>query len=125
MIFSINVTKSILIKALAHIQTIVERRNVISVLGNVKIAADSSGLLELTATDMAIIITEKIQVQVTHHGAFTVSAHMLFDIVRKLDENFDVKLTITKDAPADALTLCRAREQKTIVGWKRPQKIKK
>lgn len=33
--------------------------------------------------------------------------------------------TITKDAPADALTLCRAREQKTIVGWKRPVKIKK
>lgn len=33
--------------------------------------------------------------------------------------------TITKDAPADALTLCRAREQKTILGWKRPQKIQK
>jgi DNA polymerase-3 subunit beta len=99
MIFSINVTKSILIKALAHIQTIVERRNVISVLGNVKIAADSSGLLELTATDMAIIITEKIQVQVTTPGEFTVSAHMLFDIVRKLDENFDVQLTIAEDAP--------------------------
>ena len=33
--------------------------------------------------------------------------------------------TITKDAPADALTLCRAREQKTVLGWKRPQKIKK
>jgi bifunctional UDP-N-acetylglucosamine pyrophosphorylase / glucosamine-1-phosphate N-acetyltransferase len=33
--------------------------------------------------------------------------------------------TITKDAPADALTLCRAREQKSIAGWKRPQKIKK
>ncbi|MES2637403.1 MAG: bifunctional UDP-N-acetylglucosamine diphosphorylase/glucosamine-1-phosphate N-acetyltransferase GlmU, partial [Pseudomonadota bacterium] len=33
--------------------------------------------------------------------------------------------TITKDAPADALTFCRTKEQKTIVGWKRPQKIKK
>lgn len=33
--------------------------------------------------------------------------------------------TITKDTPADALTLCRAREQKSIAGWKRPQKIKK
>ncbi len=33
--------------------------------------------------------------------------------------------TITKDAPADALTLCRAREQKSLVGWKRPEKIKK
>lgn len=33
--------------------------------------------------------------------------------------------TITKDAPADALTFCRAKEQKSIVGWKRPVKIKK
>lgn len=33
--------------------------------------------------------------------------------------------TITKDAPADALTFCRAKEQKSIAGWKRPQKIKK
>ena len=33
--------------------------------------------------------------------------------------------TITKDTPADALTLCRAREQKSIIGWKRPVKAKK
>lgn len=33
--------------------------------------------------------------------------------------------TITKNAPADALTFCRAKEQKSIAGWKRPQKIKK
>lgn len=33
--------------------------------------------------------------------------------------------TITVNAPADALTLCRAKEQKSIIGWKRPQKIKK
>lgn len=33
--------------------------------------------------------------------------------------------TITKNAPADALTFCRAKEQKTIAGWKRPAKIKK
>lgn len=33
--------------------------------------------------------------------------------------------TITRDAPADHLTVCRAKEQKSIAGWKRPQKIKK
>ena len=30
--------------------------------------------------------------------------------------------TITKDAPADQLTLCRAKEQKSFAGWKRPTK---
>ncbi|OIQ99093.1 bifunctional protein GlmU [mine drainage metagenome] len=33
--------------------------------------------------------------------------------------------TITRDAPADQLTFCRAKEQKSIAGWKRPQKITK
>ncbi|MGZ8269795.1 MAG: bifunctional UDP-N-acetylglucosamine diphosphorylase/glucosamine-1-phosphate N-acetyltransferase GlmU [Methylophilus sp.] len=33
--------------------------------------------------------------------------------------------TITRDVPADTLTLCRTQGQKSIVGWKRPQKIKK
>lgn len=33
--------------------------------------------------------------------------------------------TITKDAPAEALTLCRARAQKSVTGWKRPTKEKK
>jgi bifunctional UDP-N-acetylglucosamine pyrophosphorylase/glucosamine-1-phosphate N-acetyltransferase len=33
--------------------------------------------------------------------------------------------TITKDAPADQLTFCRAKDQKSIAGWKRPVKIKK
>lgn len=33
--------------------------------------------------------------------------------------------TITKDAPAEQLTFCRAKEQKSIAGWKRPVKIKK
>jgi bifunctional UDP-N-acetylglucosamine pyrophosphorylase/glucosamine-1-phosphate N-acetyltransferase len=33
--------------------------------------------------------------------------------------------TITRDAPADQLTFCRAKEQKSIAGWKRPVKLKK
>lgn len=33
--------------------------------------------------------------------------------------------TITKEVPANSLTLCRAREQRAISGWKRPQKDKK
>lgn len=32
--------------------------------------------------------------------------------------------TISKDAPEDALTICRAREQRSFPGWKRPTKKK-
>ncbi|MFW5432398.1 MAG: bifunctional UDP-N-acetylglucosamine diphosphorylase/glucosamine-1-phosphate N-acetyltransferase GlmU [Methylophilaceae bacterium] len=33
--------------------------------------------------------------------------------------------TITKNVPENSLTLCRAREQKSVIGWQRPKKIKK
>ena len=33
--------------------------------------------------------------------------------------------TITKTAPAGALTICRAREQRSIAGWRKPEKAKK
>lgn len=33
--------------------------------------------------------------------------------------------TITRDAPADQLTFCRAKDQKSIAGWKRPVKVSK
>ncbi len=98
-IFSLNILKFALIKALAHVQTIVERRNMISVLSNVKIFSNSEGVLELTATDMSIAVTEKIHTQVVQGWSFTVSAHMLFDIVRKLDDNHEITLEITSDNP--------------------------
>lgn len=33
--------------------------------------------------------------------------------------------TITKNVPADSLTICRAKQQRSISGWKRPTKMKK
>lgn len=33
--------------------------------------------------------------------------------------------TITKDVPAESLTICRAKQQRSISGWKRPKKMKK
>jgi bifunctional UDP-N-acetylglucosamine pyrophosphorylase/glucosamine-1-phosphate N-acetyltransferase len=32
--------------------------------------------------------------------------------------------TITREAPEDALTICRAREQKSYAGWIKPVKNK-
>ena len=33
--------------------------------------------------------------------------------------------TITKNVPEESLTICRAKQQRSIVGWKRPTKMKK
>jgi DNA polymerase III subunit beta len=89
--FSIRVNKSGFASVLSHVQSIVERRNIVPVLSNVLIEA-SGGKLKLTATDMDIIVSEKIEATVTKSGAITVDAHMLYDIVRKLEDGLDIKI---------------------------------
>ena len=80
-----------LLKALTHVQSVVERRNTIPILANVLMRADD-GVVELAATDMDISVIEKVSADVGQQGATTVSAHTLFDIVRKLEEGAQVEL---------------------------------
>ena len=56
--------RATLLKALAHVQSVVERRNTIPILANVMIAV-RDGKLTLTATDMEIAIVEDVAGQ--HH----------------------------------------------------------
>lgn len=92
-VFSLVVERADLLKALAHIQSVVERRNTIAILSNVKLEA-TDGMLSLTATDMDLAVAEKISAQVEQEGATTVPAHTLYDIVRKLPDGAQISLTV-------------------------------
>lgn len=91
---AVTVERAVLLKALGHVQSVVERRNTLAILANIKIEA-AGGKLSLTATDTDIEITETIEVAVAEEGAITVPAHTLYDIVRKLPEGSQVELTGT------------------------------
>ena len=86
----INVERGAFLKALSHVQSVVERRNTIPILSNVLIEA-AKGQLKLTATDLDIEIVESIPADVLRNGAATAPAHMLYDIVRKLPEGAQVQ----------------------------------
>ncbi len=90
------VKKDDLLKTLNHVQSVVERRNAVPILANVRIDADKEGKLTLTTTDMDIAIQDKMTAQVKQAGAITVPAHTLFEIIRKVSENVDVELTKDK-----------------------------
>src|SRR4051794_26029897 len=83
--------RSTLIKALAHVQSVVERRNTIPILANVMIAV-RSGKLTLTTTDMEIAIVEDVAATTTRDGACTAPAATMYEIVRKLPEGAEVEL---------------------------------
>ena len=86
----INVERGAFLKALSHVQSVVERRNTIPILSNVMIEA-AKGELKLTATDLDIEIVETIPSDVLRNGAATAPAHMLYDIVRKLPDGAQVQ----------------------------------
>ena len=82
--------RATLLKALAHIQSVAEKRNTIPILANVLISA-KDGRLSLTATDMEIAIVEEIACGVTRDGATTAPAAVLYEIVRKLPDGADIE----------------------------------
>ncbi|HXL99535.1 MAG TPA: DNA polymerase III subunit beta, partial [Rhizomicrobium sp.] len=86
----ITVERGAFLKALSHVQSVVERRNTIPILSNVMIEA-GKGKLKLTATDLDIEIVESIPADVIRNGAATAPAHMLYDIVRKLPDGAQVQ----------------------------------
>jgi DNA polymerase-3 subunit beta len=88
-----TIERATLLKSLGHVQSVVERRNTIPILSNVLIEAREDGSLRLMATDLDLQVDESVPANVTQPGATTVSAHTLFDIVRKLPEGSQVELT--------------------------------
>ena len=82
--------RATLLKALAHIQSVAEKRNTIPILANVLISA-KGGRLSLTATDMEIAVVEEIASGVSRDGATTAPASVLYEIVRKLPEGAEVE----------------------------------
>jgi DNA polymerase-3 subunit beta len=87
-----TIERATLLKSLSHVQSVVERRNTIPILSNVLIEARDDGSIRLMATDLDLQVDESIQANVATAGATTVSAHTLFDIVRKLPEGSQVEL---------------------------------
>jgi DNA polymerase-3 subunit beta len=87
-----TIERATLLKSLSHVQSVVERRNTIPILSNVLIEAREDGSIRLMATDLDLQVDESIQANVATAGATTVSAHTLFDIVRKLPEGSQVEI---------------------------------
>ncbi|MXO64710.1 DNA polymerase III subunit beta [Altericroceibacterium endophyticum] len=88
-----TIERATLLRCLSHVQSVVERRNTIPILSNVLIEADASGTLKIMATDLDLQVVESLSaVAVETSGAITVSAHLLFDIARKLPDGSQVSL---------------------------------
>ena len=88
------IERSALLGSLSHVQSVVERRNTIPILANVRLDAEEGGRLRLTATDMDLAIVEEVEAEVEQAGSVTTTAHTLYEVVRKLPEGTQVALAL-------------------------------
>ena len=87
----LTIERAALLRALGHVQSVVERRTTIPILSNVLLCAEG-GQLALSATDMDLEIVERVPARIERDGQTTAPAHTLYDIVRKLREGAQVEL---------------------------------
>jgi DNA polymerase-3 subunit beta len=93
-----TIERATLLKNLGHVQSVVERRNTIPILSNVLIEANADGSIRLMATDLDLqIVATMAAAHVETPGVITVSAHLLFDIARKLPDGAQVDLDVIDD----------------------------
>ncbi len=91
-----SIDRAALLRAVNHVQGVVEKRNTVPILSNVLMKAED-GVLALAATDMDLEINEAVAAQIDQPGATTVPAHMLHDIVRKLPDGSSVSFILDPD----------------------------
>jgi DNA polymerase-3 subunit beta len=80
-----------LLKALSHVQRVVERRNTYPILANLHLSAGGNGIT-LRATDLDIEVTESVAAAVSAPFTTTVPASTLYDIVRKFSDGSEVTI---------------------------------
>jgi DNA polymerase-3 subunit beta len=90
----LTIDRNALMRALSHVQAVVERRNTIPILSNILLQAEGDRL-SLTATDLDIEATDAAAAKIKKAGAITAPAQTLFDVVRKLPEGSEISLDLS------------------------------
>ena len=76
--------KDVLLQALSHGQSVVERRTTVPILSHVLLSGSSLGL-SLTTTDIDMALIETIPADIEMPGTICVPVHLLYEIVKKME----------------------------------------
>lgn len=91
-----SIDRAALLRALNHVQSVVEKRNTIPILSNVLMRAED-GVLSMATTDMDLEMNEAVAADVSKPGATTAPAHTLHDIVRKMPDGAKIEIEVSDD----------------------------
>ena len=91
------VKRDILLKSLNFVQGVVEKKNTLPILSNVLLQLKDNKL-SIVATDLDIIFYDEISdVKILKEGSTTTSAAILYDILRKISSNSELKFDLKSE----------------------------
>ena len=89
----LTIAKIDFVKSLASVENIVEGKTTIPILSNVLLEA-KQGRLCLSATDMDMMISDKVKVKnIDIEGSTSVPAHILYNVIKELNEDKPIELS--------------------------------
>jgi DNA polymerase-3 subunit beta len=92
-----TIKRDVLLKSLTLVQGIVEKKNTLPILSNVLLHA-TRGKLTIIATDLDLVFHDEInEINTITEGATTTSATILYDILRKISGNSDIKFNLRNE----------------------------
>jgi len=98
------IKRDALLKSLTLAQGIIEKRNTLPILSNVLLVA-KNGKLTITATDLDLVFYNEIgEIKISKEGATTTSATILYDILRKISGNSEIKFELKSENKLNIIT---------------------
>ena len=98
------IKRDVLLRSLTLVQGIIEKKNTLPILSNVLLDA-KNGKLSIIATDLDLVFYDEIsEIQISNEGATTTSATILYDILRKISGNSDIKFDLKNENKLNLIT---------------------
>ena len=99
-----TIKRDALLKSLTLVQGIIEKKNTLPILSNVLLDA-KNGKLTIVATDLDLVFYDELnEIQISKEGATTTSATILYDILRKISVNSDIKFDLKSENKLNLIT---------------------
>ena len=99
-----TIKRDALLKSLTLAQGIIEKKNTLPILSNVLINA-KKGKLSIIATDLDLVFYDEVsEVTIVTEGATTISAAILYDILRKISGNSEIKFELKSENKLNLIT---------------------
>ncbi|MFQ5355836.1 MAG: DNA polymerase III subunit beta [Mariprofundaceae bacterium] len=89
----VTLSKQSIYQAVQRCQNVVERRHTVPILSNLLLEAKGEHL-QITSTDLEVGLKAKVKAEVEKDGSITVSARKLYEIVKELDKDAMVQLSL-------------------------------